>query len=159
MLTYSWLHYKRYEVKRSVKWQLIRSSDLSELELIKVSKEEADSKLKWEHSKEFEYQGEMYDIVRVEDQGDSISYWCWWDHEETRLNKQLKLLLARAYNQDPIQNEGQFQIFLFFKSLHHQEIEIWNPTEHFTYIEHSSGYLAHFNSYFPSIPTPPPHLV
>ena len=94
-LFFSLLQYEKYVVKEEIKKAIVAGIDKSELELLRFSKEET-TKLEWEDSKEFEYMGEMYDVVETEIKGDSIYYLCWWDYEETKLNKQLDLLVKQA---------------------------------------------------------------
>ena len=77
---------------------MLQGIDKDRLELISVGREES-SKLRWVHSKEFEFLGEMYDVVYKKTSKDSIHYWCWWDHQETTLNKELNTLLNRTRNQ------------------------------------------------------------
>ncbi|PTB91022.1 hypothetical protein C9994_16285, partial [Marivirga lumbricoides] len=95
LITYSWLSHQKRAVKHEVKWKMIAGMDKNELVLLKFTSEEA-KVLKWEHAKEFEYQNEMYDVVEQQTIGDTTYYWCWWDHEETALNKQLSLLVVKA---------------------------------------------------------------
>ena len=91
-------HIEKAALKREIKWKMIAGIDQNELVLLKFSKEEAETKLRWEHSKEFEYDGQMYDIVSKEIKGDSIYYRCWWDYEEPALNRKLQQLVVRVHN-------------------------------------------------------------
>lgn len=85
--------------------------------LWKFSAEDARLKLDWEHSREFEYKGEMYDVIRSETKGDSIWYWCYWDRKETKLRKELNVLLVNLMGPgQQSKNEGR-QLNDFFKSL------------------------------------------
>mgnify|MGYP003402136436 FL=1 len=85
--------------------------------LWKFSTEDAKLKLDWEHSREFEYKGEMYDVLRSETKGDSIWYWCYWDRKETKLWKELNVLLVNLMGPgQQNKNEGR-QLNDFFKSL------------------------------------------
>ena len=85
--------------------------------LWKFSAEDARLKLDWEHSREFEYKGEMYDVLRSETKGDSIWYWCYWDRKETKLRKELNVLLVNLMGPgQQNKNEGR-QLNDFFKSL------------------------------------------
>ena len=85
--------------------------------LWKFSIEDARLKLDWEHSREFEYKGEMYDVIRAETKGDSIWYWCYWDRKETKLRKELNVLLVNLMGPgQQNKNEGR-QLNDFFKSL------------------------------------------
>src|SRR5688572_27780769 len=93
--TYTWLQYHKHQTKRAIKWRMIAGMQGEELELLKFSKAETQTKLRWEHSREFEYNSQMYDVVAVITKADSVFYWCWWDNEETLLNKQLGQLVAQ----------------------------------------------------------------
>ncbi len=86
---HSLMRLEKYQVRREVKQNLIKRIDRNELIHLKFATSEISEKLKWEHSKEFEYAGEMYDVVERVEAGDTVHFWCWWDNEETKLNKQL----------------------------------------------------------------------
>lgn len=96
---------------------MIAGLDRQELVRFVFSDEEISSELKWKHSREFEYKGEMYDIVYIEASADSTVFHCWWDHEETTLNQQLKSLLAIAFNKDPLKKDRQDRLSFFLKHL------------------------------------------
>lgn len=121
VVTFTYLHYQKKKVKKEVKWKLIEGVDKSDLVLLKFSIEETQTKLCWKHSKEFEYQNQMYDIVDNKLINDSMYYWCWWDYEETELNKKLKNLLSYALGHDNKTNESKKQLERFYKSLYHQD--------------------------------------
>ncbi len=57
--------------------------------------------LDWKHDMEFEFQGEMYDIVTRYYTADSVKYDLWWDHKETVLNRKLGRLTNSLINQNP----------------------------------------------------------
>lgn len=81
------------------------------------TKAQATTALEWEHSREFEYKGEMYDVVKAEEKGDSLIYHCIWDKAETAINRQLDNLVRMVSNNNP-QNKQDFKLLLdFFKSL------------------------------------------
>jgi len=77
-----------------------------------------DTLLRWEHAREFEFQNQMYDVLEQKKQGDSMVYWCWWDQEETLLNRYLDDLATNAFTKDPQQQKAQDQLFQFFKSIY-----------------------------------------
>ena len=109
------------QVKREVKWKLIEGIDRNELVLLKFTEEDKKTELNWKHSKEFEHKGEMYDIAETEIHGDTTFYWCWWDYEETALNKQLDQLFAIALGNSPSHKKNQEKIVQLFKSLYFVE--------------------------------------
>lgn len=99
-------------LKREIKHRIIEGIDRSELVELSFTPEE-EKQLRWEHSKEFEYKGEMYDVVESKSENGKTTYWCWWDNEETSLNKQLNKLLARALNdQEPSNTNSSAQFWL-----------------------------------------------
>lgn len=154
--TYLWLNHQRSEVKHEVKRMMIRGIDRDELILLKFSKEEAETKLKWEHSKEFEYNQQMYDVVESKIIGDTIYYWSWLDNEETRLNQELAELVTNLLNTDPQKKETENQLISFYKSLYYSEnsSSILHPFA--IKQKQRSFYQLSFNSItFPPL-TPPP---
>ncbi len=155
--TFTFLQYQKRQVKREVKWKMIAGIDKNELVLFKFTDTEAQTELNWEHSKEFEYKGQMYDVVEKLVQGDTIYYWCWWDHEETKLNKQLNGLLAKVLGNNPQRQEKKRQLADFFKKLFHENQE--NQTAIITTqtINHFF-YSEDFVCIYHTPPVPPPRL-
>ncbi len=100
---------------------MIGGMDKSAFVLLKFTKEESETKLRWEHSREFEYAGQMYDVVEAAEQGDTTYYYCWWDHEETKLNLQLSGLVAHAMGKNPLNKEKQERLSSFLKNLYCQQ--------------------------------------
>lgn len=81
------------------------------------SKHEAKNLLKWEHASEFEYNGQMYDVISFSEKGDTIVYWVWRDGKETFLKKQYNSLFYNMlYNHFP-QKENNQNLIDFFKKL------------------------------------------
>lgn len=137
---------------------MIAGIDKEELVLLKFSETEKQSKLKWKHSKEFEFEGEMYDIVETLIVDDTTYYWLWWDHEETKLNKQLGNLMVSALGNYPQNKENHTRLFRFFNTLFFVDL----PQEkHYAAQETkdsipSQSVFYHFISDPP--PVPPPEL-
>jgi len=97
----TWLHYRKAVVKKEVQRQIDDGLDKSKLVVLQFSKEETKTKLRWEHANEFEYNQKMYDIVEIKTVGDTVFYRCWYDHEETILNRQLEELAGQVLGNDP----------------------------------------------------------
>ncbi|MBR9919988.1 MAG: hypothetical protein GYB31_04055 [Bacteroidetes bacterium] len=116
--TWIWLKHHRSQIRQEVKTMLKGGADKKELVELAFSLEDADAKLHWEHSGEFEFDDQMYDVVESEVKGDSIFYLCWWDHAETRVKKNLERLLAGQWQQDPLKKNGQKRLLDFYKSLY-----------------------------------------
>jgi hypothetical protein len=158
LITFAWLHYQKDRVRHDIKHRIMAGMDRDELVLLSFGREEAESELRWEHSKEFEYDGEMYDVVERSATPDSLHYWCWWDHKETELNRKLAGLVHQALGDDPQQKENHKQLLSYFKT-------VYLPH---TTTEFQAGLLAkaplntkYFNAYsYQNEPpaTPPPRV-
>jgi len=154
--TFLILQFQKKQIRREVKWKMIAEINKEELVLIKLSNTQIQTEVEWEHSKEFEYKGEMYDIVETVVKGDSTFYWCWWDYEETKLNKQLDGLLAFAYSKDHKNKNNQNRLLTFYKSLYISNL-ITIDSPFFSEIEQQfTSYTKLFFSLSHSPAVPPP---
>ena len=95
------LQHQKHVVKKEIKRQIIAGIDKKELVHLKFSGSELHAELYWEHEKEFEYAGEMYDVVEKITIGDTTHFWCWPDHQETGLNQKLRKLVNDNFKNDP----------------------------------------------------------
>jgi hypothetical protein len=115
---YASIEYEAYKTKKEVKHKVLAGIDCKELVSLTISKQDAAIKLNWHHSKEFGYQGEMYDIVFTDTiSTDSLQYWLYWDNKETHLNQQLAALVANALNHDPAQKDKNSTFNQFTKDI------------------------------------------
>jgi len=118
--TYIIFKNRQYQVRKDIKRQIKRGVSESDLVLLKIPKEieqNPNPSFKRIHSKEFRYNGEMYDIVLQEAKGDTTWYWCIWDKEETALFAKLDELFARAWGKDPVNQSNNEKLFSFLKNL------------------------------------------
>ncbi len=156
---YTYLQFEKASLRRELKAKIIAGIDASELVILIFSEEEIKSELRWENSKEFEYKGHMYDIVSSEIKGDTVTFTCLWDREETDLNEKLKKLVADAMGQDANRETHEnlndyFQSFFLpslvdWQSAHSICDEVLTPNKLNSKI---------FTSVRLSPPTPPPQL-
>lgn len=109
---YGWLKFEKRAIQKSVKRQLMEGIPKDELIQFTFAKSDTATLLNWIHGKEFEFQGEMYDIVTRYYSPDSVKYDLWWDHEETELNRKLASLTNALINQNP--NEQSKSNYLNF---------------------------------------------
>lgn len=137
---------------------MIHDLDREELALLKFSKEETETRLKWKHSREFEYNGSMYDIVETEVREDSIIYWCWWDHKETKLNKQLAQLVSIALNGSPQNQNQKWQIQQIIKTLYYDKQVIEISSEDIIFQDSNTPYCFSIKQCNPQQHSPPPQL-
>ncbi len=152
----SWLNYQKKKVKRQVKHQIIAGINKSELVLLIFSKEDLNTKLNWKHSKEFEFNNNMYDIVEADTTNNIVSYWCWWDSEETKLNKQLTKLLAQFLGKDHQNKETKSQLSNFLDALFYLKNEPWKASVNSAQKKHLYTYNINYESLKISPSTPPP---
>jgi len=152
------LHFKKYRVKKEIKKRIISRLDKAELVLLKFSKDQALSELIWEHSKEFEYHNQMYDVVETETLGDSIFYWCWWDHEETKLNKELSAWVLKTLGKDPQNKENRNELIDFYKQLFY--VEPGYDKVHFkiNIAQKQFQYHPSIQDWINTTPSPPPKV-
>lgn len=160
-LSYTGIYIYKKKIKREIKWRMIAGLERSELVELKFANAQLDSELRWEHSKEFEYCGQMYDVASKIVIGDTTTFYCWWDHEETALNKKLKSLVQLAMGQrQPDQNTNQqTQLRLFMSTLFYSSPLEWKV---FTQLPTNSKIeLAFFelSDVKTTEPTPPPEVV
>lgn len=117
------LKYRKSIVKHEVKQKLIAGLEKNQLILLKFSLKEAVEQLEWEHSREFEYSDAMYDVVERTATSDSVTFLCWPDNKETKLNKQLAMLLMHALDVDPITKNQQQVLNKILKTLYYTKID------------------------------------
>lgn len=129
VLTFNYLRIQKKIIRKEVKHFLIEETHLEELVLLCFSVRESKEVLKWNHEKEFEYNDEMYDVVKRESKGDSLYFWCWWDHEETKLNRQLDEWLSKALGTHSKHHKQQLRLKQFLQNLYHNRVEHKTPTK------------------------------
>ncbi|HBS87811.1 MAG: hypothetical protein A2W91_11150 [Bacteroidetes bacterium GWF2_38_335] len=156
--TYTIYFHQKNIIRKSVKKQLLSHTPKDELVMLSFSLKESEE-LNWKHSKEFEYKGEMYDIVESKTEGDSVTYWCWWDHEETRLNRHLIDLVAKAMGADDANNTNQKNFSGFLKTLFCSELQdLYIGSDQYTLL--SFNYKEKFSlNYLNDPPVPPPNFI
>jgi len=155
--TYALLRHHTRVVRREVKRRLVDEMDKGELVSLEFTRGEAE-KLRWEHEDEFELNGHMYDVVEKEIAGDSIKFWCWPDHKEARLKKQLNSLVVKELGGDSGPGNIHLQFFKLFSLLYPGSISILNNT-HFLEDSVTFHYADHAIIHPVSRPwIPPPQM-
>gem|GEM_PF-2920453 len=114
----TWLSMERRQIQKHVRNQILPSVEESELITFTVLQEDTATRFKWEHAKEFEFEGKMYDIVKRKQDGNTITYLVWQDDKETSINTQIKQLTNNIFNSSSNTSNSQLSFQLLIKSLH-----------------------------------------
>lgn len=157
-VTFTWLHINKNIVRKQVKRQIIAGIEKEKLVLLKFTKEQTATKLKWKHSKEFEFENQMYDIVETDTVNGMIHFWCWLDSEETQLNKQLKELVSFALGNNTKKQEDQKRLLTFLKLYYFSQDTERIPLFLGTRGNKSFHWRELYRSICNSPPTPPPKI-
>jgi|GEM_PF-6754862 hypothetical protein len=110
---------KLKRIKRKFKWETLLNLQDEHLTLIKVAKsleEKPNQHFKRIHSREFQFLGEMYDIVRKTEHRDSTYYYCFHDHDESVIIRNINRWMHDNFgNSTEQKNTGDFQKDFFEK--------------------------------------------
>ncbi|MDZ7680496.1 MAG: hypothetical protein U5J63_02010 [Fodinibius sp.] len=105
-----------YSIKSSVKEQL-KGQYEEEPTIIKLSKDAEYPSLKWHESEEFEYRGQMYDVIKKEDHGNTTWYYCYWDKAETKLLNHLAEYVSGYLQQHPREQKNRTLLSTYLDKL------------------------------------------
>lgn len=97
------------------------------LMVLRFSLADASRMLQWEHELEFEFNGNMYDVIKKTQTNDSVSYLCWPDHKETALNLELNRLVDIAMGDDTDNKQNNKRLIDFLQQLYlpeHTELSV-----------------------------------
>lgn len=154
------LRFERKMIRKEVKRMIIAGLDKKDLVLIKLTRSEKKTQLRWKHSKEFEYKGQMYDIVEKEYKNGITYFWCWWDFEETSLNKKLTRLAAHIFDNSTNKQQKEKKLSNFYHSLYFEECStqiVWIKIS--DRINLSLNQPEFYQNRSNSPPNPPPQFV
>lgn len=158
-LSFTGIYLYKKKIKREIKWRMIAGLDKSELVELKFTSSQMESELRWEHSKEFEYRGQMYDVASRSVLGDTTTFYCWWDHQETALNKKLKSLVQLAMGQQQPNQDQQSQLRLFMSTLFYSIPNQWKVCTKIAGKRYFEAKFFHWTDVYPSDFAPPPEVV
>lgn len=98
MVYNTWL----YSIKKNVKERLQGEYEGKKI-LVKIPESwnsKPPAEFSWHEDDEFEYRGQMYDVIRKETHGSEIWYYCHRDKAETTLLRQLAQYVSRYLHQN-----------------------------------------------------------
>jgi hypothetical protein len=157
--TYTWFQYKKRMIKQEVQEQIKAGIDQSELVLLQFSKKDIRTKLRWEHAREFEYNHRMYDIVETKTAGDTVYYWCWYDHMETMLNLKMEELASQKLKNSGKSKSEQAFLASSLKSLYCTFAFNLNISIVKSLIKPSDKFSQSYSQIRIQPPTPPPQFI
>lgn len=153
---FAWIHLEKAIVRGEARRHIVSGAGEDGLVVLEFTKTEAESLLRWEHPREFEYDGQMYDIADSWTRGDTVFYRCWWDRAETRLNNRLRELAVRAFGDAPKMGDNEGFGRSVLRSPAFVVTNVWKTPAP----RSLSGRLGSFSEWRPSRsvrpPTPPP---
>ncbi|MEZ4932225.1 MAG: hypothetical protein R2788_08920 [Saprospiraceae bacterium] len=155
--TRAFLLIRKSAIRQTVKKRILAGVERNELVQLTFAIKDLEVLLKWEHSREFEYRDEMYDLVESETCGDSIRYWCIHDRAETEINRHLDSLTTKSTNSDPLSRKCLTQYFDFLKHIFSPQDQL-KPIALFDCGEIRHHFLRNEYAIQISPPTPPPEV-
>lgn len=156
--SFLYLQHKKNVVRKEIREKIINGIDQENLVLLQFEKGDLDTRIKWIHEREFEWQHNRYDVVEILEVGNQIHIWCWPDEKETQVNRQIKKLLTDALGKDPLNKKNHEQLRHFFKSLYIEKEFSWNtPISEIIYsdIPFCGSHYYYLNE---PPPSPPPQI-
>ncbi|MEZ5173065.1 MAG: hypothetical protein R2850_06080 [Bacteroidia bacterium] len=107
----------KHKFEKNAKLNLATTIEKEKLVLLKFSENEVERVLSWKEKNEFEYNGEMYDVMQRFYLGNQVCFYCWPDKSETTLNKKLQALLKLMLGEHPLGKRGLQIAYDFFSNL------------------------------------------
>ncbi|PIQ49062.1 MAG: hypothetical protein COW03_07065 [Cytophagales bacterium CG12_big_fil_rev_8_21_14_0_65_40_12] len=111
--SYLFLEFEKSKAKNYAQLAMANEDSKVQMVWLKFTKEQIKNDLKWEHKGEFEYKGQMYDISKREEKGDTTYFYCYWDKFETLINTKLNDLIALHTTGKSSQKDAQLIVSLF----------------------------------------------
>ena len=110
------LKFQKRLIRNSVKELIYSGLSNSELSRIVVNTSDSDNLL-WHHHDEFEFQGNMYDLVSKESFNDSIVYLCFLDEKESEVNIYIDQQAKSIWSHSPFANDFETKLVDFIQKV------------------------------------------
>ncbi len=104
--------------KKTVKQHFNATLKFEDLEKFSFSPKEF-MDLDWDGDDEFYLDKKKYDVYKIEQKGDSLIAWAWWDHEESQLEKRFHQMLHQNKN-EPLRDKPSISLDKLSKYLAYQ---------------------------------------
>lgn len=114
-----------FQLKESMERRIKRDPNDDRIKTLVFTKEESQTHLNWEHDREFEYLGEMYDVLEIHEKGNQIEYLVWHDQEESELKRsESDYEKSTRENHSENQKRNSFHVIFYFEQI--PSIDFWN---------------------------------
>lgn len=77
-----------YQLEQTLETRMEKADESSLLVSFAILRKDSARLFHWEHSREFAYQGQMYDVLERRVDGDSLHLRCYWDQAESSFKRQ-----------------------------------------------------------------------
>lgn len=142
--------------KRTVEMIINSAKDMSVFEKFVFTKKEYYKKFNWKDDNEFELNGNMYDIAKVETKNKQIVIYCIRDDKEEQLISNFEKVHNNNSTKDKIHFPCNQLNTLNFNAI---DNDSYSQKRFFNIILFSESFLNNYVSVFLKFPTPPPRFV
>lgn len=149
------LHHKQYYTAHTVKKALLHGKKLQGMIWLGFSKQDALS-IKWQHSSEFIYLSQMYDVADSLIRSDSVFYFCYPDRIETAQRRYLTGIAQQILGSMPHHQKQHTNLKIFFINLSMPEPIAILPEKGFRNLPTGSFFYDTFHSNYWATPVSPP---
>jgi hypothetical protein len=110
------LKFQKRLIRNSVKELVYSGLSNSQLSRIVVNTSDSDYLL-WHHHDEFEFHGNMYDLISIESSKDSIVYLCFLDEKESAINIYIDQQAKSIWSHSPFANDFETKLVDFIQKV------------------------------------------
>lgn len=104
--------------RKEARQRILQGLDREELQLLSFRKHSPALRLlDWQHEGEFKREGQLYDIVSIQESADSIHYTCYPDKKESQVDVRIGALCKLLYGQQPFRQQHEQQWVSFLRGL------------------------------------------
>lgn len=143
-------------VKKKAKHKIEEAIAFEDLTKLTFSINEVKELLVFKGEKEFEYKGNMYDIIYSNKSDNNITYWCVNDNEETALNNKVNDLLTLMLQKNAKKSTHQRIVAKYFPNYYQNKTERLLSVYHLSQIHQNSIYRFSCKTFQTAPDSPPP---
>jgi hypothetical protein len=104
--------------RREARQLILQGIPQQQLQVLSFAKKDAALHLlEWKHEGEFRLEGQLYDIVGILENADSVRYTCYPDTKESQIDARIGALSKLLFGQQPFQREREQQWVSFLRGL------------------------------------------